>query len=132
MANITRPINISKCAVLSISSRVPATLHRYFIHGISIPHLDTSCVDLGVTISHNLDFKVHINKIVSRSRQRTCMLFRGFTSRNIDIRLGSVSVFFNSVSVFGISLGTFSKSVRFSVSIFFNTAVSLRFFGFFF
>jgi hypothetical protein len=39
--------------------------------------------------------------------------------------------FFNSVSVFGISLGIFSKSVRFSVSAFFNTAVSVRFFVFF-
>jgi hypothetical protein len=39
--------------------------------------------------------------------------------------------FFNSVSVFGILFGMFSKSVRFSVSVFFNTAVSVRFFGFF-
>jgi hypothetical protein len=37
--------------------------------------------------------------------------------------------FFNSVSVFGILFGMFSKSVRFSVSVFFNTAVSVRFFG---
>jgi hypothetical protein len=90
-------INISKCAVLSISSRVPATLHRYFIHGISIPHLDTSCVDLGVTFSHNLDFKDHINKIVSRARQRTCMLFRGFTSRNIDILMRAFIVYIRPV-----------------------------------
>ena len=41
--------------------------------------------------------------------------------------LGRCRFFLNSVSVFGI----FSKSVRFSVSVFFNTAVSVRFFFFF-
>jgi hypothetical protein len=86
-------INISKRAVISISSRVPATLHRHFIHGISIPHLDISYVDLEVTMSHNLDFKDHINNTVSHARQRTCMLFRSFTSRNIDILMRSFIVY---------------------------------------
>jgi hypothetical protein len=57
----------------------------------------TSCVDLGVTISHNLDFKDHVNNIVSRARQRTCMLFRGFTSRNIDILMRAFIVYIRPV-----------------------------------
>jgi hypothetical protein len=57
----------------------------------------TSCVDLGVTFSHNLDFKDHINKIVSRARQRICMLFRGFTSRNIDILMRAFIVYIRPV-----------------------------------
>jgi hypothetical protein len=71
-------INISKCAVISISSRVPGTSHSYFLYGISISHHETSCVNLRVTISHNCAFKDHI---VSH---RTSRLFRGFSSRNID------------------------------------------------
>ena len=49
--------------------------------GISILHQDTSCVDLGVTISYNLAFNVHINNIVSRARQRISILYRGLASR---------------------------------------------------
>ena len=78
-------ININKCAVLSVSSRIPAVSHNYFIHGISILHQDTSCVDLGVTISYNLAFNDHINNIVSRARQRISIIYRGFASRNNDI-----------------------------------------------
>jgi hypothetical protein len=78
-------INIGKCAVLSVSSTISAISHSYFIHGISISHQDSTCVDLGVTINRNLVFNVHINNIVSRARQRTSILFRGFTSRNSDI-----------------------------------------------
>ena len=78
-------INISKCAVLSISTIAPVSVHSYFINGIPIPHQATSCVDLGVTISHNLKFNDHINSIVSRARQRISILFRGFASRNNDI-----------------------------------------------
>jgi hypothetical protein len=78
-------ININKCSVLSVSSRVSPSTYSYSIHGISIPHQATSCVDLGVTISHNLNFNDHINGIVSRARQRISILFRGFASRNNDI-----------------------------------------------
>jgi ribonucleases P/MRP protein subunit RPP40 len=78
-------INISKCAVLSISCRIPAISHSYFIHGISILHQGTSCVDLGITISYNLAFSDNISNIVSCARQRTSILYRGFASRNNDI-----------------------------------------------
>ena len=80
-------INISKCAVLSVSSRFPVASHNYFINGISILHQDVSYVDLGITMSYiyNLAFSDHINNIVSHARQRTSVLFRGFTSHNTDI-----------------------------------------------
>jgi hypothetical protein len=78
-------ININKCPVLSTSSRVPSVPHSYFIHGISVSNRDTSCIDLGVAISHNLAFKDHIYIILSRTRLRISVLFRGFASRDIDI-----------------------------------------------
>ena len=37
--------------------------------------------------------------------------------------------YLTSVSVFGISVGIFFKSVRYSVSVFQNIAISVRYFG---
>jgi hypothetical protein len=47
------------------------------------------------------------------------------------VRHGSVSVFLTRYR-FSVFFSVFSKSVRFSVSVFLYTAVSVRFFGFFF
>jgi hypothetical protein len=75
-------INIQKCAVLSISPKTQNTFRDYFLNGIAIPH-HTEYVDLGVTISSDLTFEPHISKIVSKARQRTSTLFRGFLTRNL-------------------------------------------------
>jgi hypothetical protein len=72
-------INISKCSVLHIA---PKTLHNscnYFINDIQIPS-HSSSVDLGVTISEDLSFNDHINNIVTKARQRSSTLLRGFLS----------------------------------------------------
>jgi hypothetical protein len=39
-------INIGKCAVLSVSSRVSAMSHSNFMRGISISHQDSACVNV--------------------------------------------------------------------------------------
>lgn len=75
-------ININKCAVLSLSRNSRPTCHDYFINGLVIPR-HNSYVDLGVTISSDLSFEQHINNIVSKARQRSSILFRGFLSRNL-------------------------------------------------
>jgi hypothetical protein len=59
---------------------IPAVSHSYLIHGISVLHQATSCVNLGVSISYNLAFNYHIINIVSRACQRTSILYRGVAS----------------------------------------------------
>ena len=77
-------INISKCAVLNIATRPLPEPSKYYLNGVAIAH-HNSYVDLGVTICQQLTFNEHINNIVSKARQRTGVLFRGFITRNCDI-----------------------------------------------
>ena len=76
-------INISKCSVLSIASK-SHQVSPYYINGISIPTNSTTS-DLGVTICDDLTYQSHITNIVSKARQRTSTLMRGFVSRRLDI-----------------------------------------------
>ena len=76
-------INISKCSVLSIASK-SHQVSSYYINGISIPTNSTTS-DLGVTICDDLTYQSHITNIVSKARQRTSTLMRGFVSRRLDI-----------------------------------------------
>jgi hypothetical protein len=76
-------INISKCAVLSLTSKPQPVLYIYLINDIAISRRD-SHVDLGITISSDLSFDTHINGIVSKARQRVSTLLRGFLSRNLS------------------------------------------------
>jgi ribonuclease P/MRP protein subunit RPP40 len=76
-------INISKCAVLSLTSKPQPVLYIYLINNIAISRRD-SHVDLGITISSDLSFDTHINGIVSKVRQRVSTLLRGFLSRNLS------------------------------------------------
>jgi ribonuclease P/MRP protein subunit RPP40 len=77
-------INISKCSVLHIAPKTNQASCNYFINGIQIP-TDSSCVDLGVTVSEDLSFNNHVSNIVSKARHRTSTLLRGFVSRRLDI-----------------------------------------------
>jgi hypothetical protein len=76
-------ININKCAVVSLSSKPQPASRIYYIDGVAIPCRD-SHVDLGITVSNDLSFELHINNIVSKARQRVGTLFRGFLSRNLS------------------------------------------------
>ena len=77
-------ININKCTVLIVSNKSSISNRSYFINGICID-ASTHVRDLGITISSNLSFQLHINNIVAKARQRVSALFRGFISRNLII-----------------------------------------------
>jgi hypothetical protein len=79
-------INVLKCTILSICK--PLSSHvlvcKYFINGQEIVRYD-SVRDLGIIVTNNLRFNSHIDTVVSKARQRTSVLYRGFTSRNIQL-----------------------------------------------
>jgi hypothetical protein len=75
-------VNINKCAILSLSRKAQPILYAYYINGLAIPR-QNCFVDLGVTVSSNLSFEQHINSTVSKARQRTSIIFRGFISRKL-------------------------------------------------
>jgi hypothetical protein len=77
-------ININKCSVLHIAPKTRQSPSIYLLNGTQIP-VHSSCVDLGVIINDDLSFRDHINSIVSKARQRTSVLLRGFVSRRLDI-----------------------------------------------
>ena len=76
-------INVKKCGVLHISQSksVAAQNTTYYINSISLPCLN-SISDLGIALSNDLSFNLHINNIVSKATQRAGILFRGFQSRD--------------------------------------------------
>src|SRR5664279_3813613 len=77
-------ININKCSVLSVRRSSSGTNRSYSINGVCIS-ASTHVHDLGITISSDLSFQLHINNIVATARQRASALFRGFISRNLNI-----------------------------------------------
>jgi ribonuclease P/MRP protein subunit RPP40 len=77
-------INIGKCAVLSVCSKPVFRVQTYYINGFAVTH-NNSYKDLGITVCQNLSFIEHINNVVSKARQRVCMIFRGFISRDCEI-----------------------------------------------
>ena len=77
-------INISKCFVLPVCKKSSLVCRKYFIKGQCI-NISSNILDLGITISSDLSFQLHINNIVAKARQRVSTLFRGFTSRNLII-----------------------------------------------
>jgi hypothetical protein len=80
-------ININKCSVLHIAPKTRQSPSIYLLNGTQIP-VHSSCVDLGVILNDDLSFRDHINSIVSevsKARQRTSVLLRGFVFRRLDI-----------------------------------------------
>jgi hypothetical protein len=65
--------SLSKRSVLSIASK-SHQVSPYYINSISIPTNITS-FDLGVTICDDLTYQTHFTNIVSKARQRSCMVF---------------------------------------------------------
>jgi hypothetical protein len=65
--------------------------------GVAIPYRDPH-VDLGIIVSKDMSFELHINNFVSKAQQRVSTLFRGFHSRNVStMRLG-FTTYIHSIS----------------------------------
>jgi hypothetical protein len=76
-------INISKCAVLSIST-TSSMSRTYYINGIDLSN-HSSCTDLDIVSSQDLSFHKHRNSFVSKARYRVSSLVRGSVSRDHGI-----------------------------------------------
>jgi len=78
-------INIQKCCVLSTTTTKRKNINNsYYLNGLLLCN-NSHVVDLGISISSDLTFNLHINNIVAKAFQRTSILFRGFSSRNLNV-----------------------------------------------
>ena len=68
-----------KCCVLHIGTVCVDTCFHINSNVLSIVK---QCLDLGVTISHNLQSSEHINIIVAKAHQRASAILRCFVSRD--------------------------------------------------
>jgi len=68
---------INKCTILSCSN-------KYYLNGVLLTN-NVNVLDLGITISADLSYNVHINNIVARALQRSSTLFRCFATRNLQL-----------------------------------------------
>jgi len=80
-------INVSKTNVLSLSNKQStgtSSCRPYSIDNINLSY-SNPVSDLGIIVDSCLTFKDHINHIVSKSLQRSGVLFRGFVSRDLSL-----------------------------------------------
>ena len=84
-------IAINKCFVLNMG-KFPKSISlssiHYCIDNCVLPVVE-SCRDLGVIVSCDSSFREHINGIVLRAQQRTCMILKCFISKDTDVLLRS-------------------------------------------
>lgn len=59
-------LNVSKCQAMSFFRKKNPTCYNYSINQLILSKVETTC-DLGVHFSQNLDFSLHIEKIVSKA-----------------------------------------------------------------
>ena len=55
-----------------------------FVNNVSLPVLN-SVKDLGVIVDCRLSFEEHISSIVNKAKQRIYLIFKSFTTRNINV-----------------------------------------------
>ena len=68
-----------KCNVLSISTKRNQTPNKYFLHGHELQHV-TSAKYLGVSISEDIKWNVHVSDICKKANNTI-----GFLKRNLNI-----------------------------------------------
>ena len=73
------PISYSKFNTLHIGSHPPST--KFYFSNTPIAHT-CQIRDLGVLFDQNFKFSNHIYDIITRSKQRSCLIFKSFLSRN--------------------------------------------------
>jgi hypothetical protein len=73
--------NESKCQVISVISSIPKFVYQYKLSGINLSRVD-EVIDLGINISHNLKWNVHVNTIIKKAFSRLWLILRtvGFDS----------------------------------------------------
>lgn len=83
-------ISIEKCCVLHIGKVCVDT--RFHINSNVLPTVN-QCLDLGVTISSNLQPSKHINIIVAKAHQRANAILRCFVSRDTNLLIRAFDVY---------------------------------------
>ena len=63
-----------------------------FIGKISVPETNT-IKDLGVYISHNLNFSIHIDKIIAKANRMSALIFKSFKCRDTKFLVHMYEVF---------------------------------------
>jgi hypothetical protein len=78
-------INVNKTNVITLCNKpCSSSCRSYVINNINLPYCNP-IPDLGIMVDSSLSFKDHINNIVSKSMQRSGILFRGFISRDLSL-----------------------------------------------
>lgn len=80
-------ISTTKCSTLDIGSAKKTDLLPCNTLDKVILDKSKEKIDLGVKLDKSLTFSMHICEIVSRAKQRTFLLFRSFTTRNVKYLL---------------------------------------------
>ena len=77
--------NPSKCQVLHISRSRKPVMSRYFMHNQELESVDTAKY-LGVNISRDLNWNIHINNIAASANRTLGLVKRNVQTKNKDIR----------------------------------------------
>jgi hypothetical protein len=77
-------ISLEKCMVLHFASRGQTNPCRsYVINGITLPNV-SQAKDLGILFSSTLKFSDHCSAITTKAFQRTNLIFRAFSCRDVN------------------------------------------------
>ena len=92
----------NKCCVLQVDSNCLNS--AYYVCGVCLP-LVNNMRDLGVSMDKNLNFKLHINEMCVKAKQRASLILRCFYTRNKNIFLKRLLLtlgrFSNTVALYG-------------------------------
>ena len=78
-------LSVPKCgSVLLQSKHIFNDTDDLFVNNVSLPVLN-SVKDLGVIVDCRLSFEEHISSIVNKAKQRIYLIFKSFTTRNINV-----------------------------------------------
>ena len=72
-------INNKKCSVMHLGTRNPN--NQYNFGSFDLPNSLKIC-DLEISYNNKINFREHINTIVSMAYQRSYLIFKSFVSRN--------------------------------------------------
>ena len=85
-------VSYKKCAILSIGRNAEET-NRCFKLGNEVVQPLSTVTDLGVQISHDLSFALHINKIVAKAHARANLIHKCFISKDAATLIKAFTVY---------------------------------------